>query len=196
MKKRVSAVILLSTVFFPFLLIGGFVFVGATVPLEGKVIENSSFLSASEEELQVVFFGYAGCSFICPTSLFTLGEVLDEIHEKNKYAGVGGIFVDVNASVQIQRAHEYGQYFSEKISGYNVTEEELKDLKSDFGLNVIGSGQPGEEIVHTDHFFIVKKTDSEWKVLKVIANQVNRKELNESIKEFLVQNNYSQIASR
>lgn len=171
MRDHASKILFLAIIFLPVLLLSGTALYGGSVPLEGRVVDEFEFLEASENEVEIVFFGYVGCSFICPNSLFKIGATLDELKAENPDAEIGGYFVDVNAETQVQRASEYGSHFSKFIEGVNVDAETLKSLRSEFGLTVFDTNRTVDEIIHTDHFFILKKENDGWRISRVLANK-------------------------
>ena len=136
MRRIIPQTLLVSVVLAPLFLIGGAAFTSKSSPIEGRILSDVDFLKDSENHFEVVFFGYVGCSYICPTSLLTLAEVLDELKKEDLELSLGGFFVDVNAETQIARAEEYGLYFSSNIKGVNTNQEKLDHLRKQFGLNV------------------------------------------------------------
>lgn len=158
---------------------------GNGYPLEGRIIESDLFLNESVYETEVVFFGYAGCSFICPKSLFTLGEVIDSLKVNYPDKSFGGYFVDINAETQIGRANHYSHAFSPNITGKNVGQEELEKLKKEFGLSILDDTDNSGEIFHTDHFFVVQKEGDDWKILRVLANSTTKETIYNVLEEVL-----------
>lgn len=149
-------------------------YLGSGVPLEGNVVRSDAFLNGSQNEIEVAFFGYAGCSFICPRSLFTLGEVIDSLKVEYPDKRFGGTFVDINAETQVGRANQYSEAFSPYISGKNVGHEELEELKEEFGLSILDDTEQSGEIFHTDHFFVLQKRGEDWEIIRVLANSTTK----------------------
>ena len=86
MRDHISKLLLAVVGILPMLLISGSALFGNAIPLEGENISEVDFLIESQNEVEVVFFGYVGCKYICPTSLFKIGESIDEL--KEDYHGV------------------------------------------------------------------------------------------------------------
>jgi cytochrome oxidase Cu insertion factor (SCO1/SenC/PrrC family) len=160
-------------------------YLGEGYPTEGRMVSGELFEEGSENDLEVVFFGYAGCSFICPKSLFVLGEVLDSLKIRYPQLKFGGYFVDINAETQIGRAHQYSGAFSEHIKGRNVNYEELEEFKQEFGLSILKEKGDTGEIFHTDHFFVLKREAEVWVIKKIIANQTRPQIIAEAIEQEL-----------
>jgi protein SCO1/2 len=170
----------------PAILFLGLSYSGYSMPVKNRDVSESVFLVESTKQYEVIFFGYVGCSFICPTALFTLGDVLEEIRNEHPEIEIGGIFVDVNAETQIRRAHEYSQYFSSTITGVNVSKSELDRLRKQFGIQVYQTADPIDMIAHTDHFFLVEKDSQRWKINEVFANQTTKQVLKKSIVQKII----------
>ena len=186
MKKTISKFALVAMTLIPIVLITGAAFLGKSSPLVDREIEDVEFLETSDNTLEVVFFGYVGCKYICPNSLFRLGDVLDDLSAQYPEAKFGGFFIDVNADTQIKRAEEYGLHFSKAIVGKNVDQIELNKLRAQFGLNIFDTNRPSDEIIHTDHFFIVQKNADTWKIEHVLANEVSEEVMSKAIESALV----------
>ncbi len=183
MQKHLSKLLFGVIILLPILLLSSMALFGGSAPLEGRTMTNVEFLENSENDLEVVFFGYVGCTYICPTSLFKIGEAIDEIKATYPDAKVGGHFVDVNAETQIHRTNEYSSSFSKSIQGVSVDHETLNDLRGDFGLNIFEMNREIDPIIHTDHFFIMEKEPDGWTVARVLANESDKNIIKQAIEE-------------
>ena len=172
-------------IFLPLLIFLGSMLVGRSTPVENRSVHTASFLNTSANKVEVVFFGYVGCAFICPTALNTLGEVIEDVKKENPEASLGAYFVDVNAETQVRRAHQYSQFFSDDIVGVNVNKAELDQLKRLFGITVVDTNRDMNEIIHTDHFFVVKHTTDGWRIARVLSNESNKDTIKEVVDQVL-----------
>lgn len=77
MHDHISKFLFGTIILMPLLFLSSVALLGGSVPLEGRIMNDVEFLETSDNELEVVFFGFVGCTYICPTSLFKIGEVLD-----------------------------------------------------------------------------------------------------------------------
>ena len=183
MRDHTSRALLIAVVLLPVLFISGTAIYGGAVAVEGRTLDSIDFMDAAQNDFEVVFFGYVGCSYICPTSLFKIGDVLDELKSADPTLSIGGHFVDVNAEAQIQRANEYSLNFSKSIVGVNVDQEMLHGLRKEFGLNVFNTNRETDPITHTDHFFLMKKVENGWTIARVLANETNKIIIKEAIEQ-------------
>lgn len=153
-------------------------YLGVRHPLENTFVDKEwLFLHESENTIEALFFGYAGCSFICPDALIKLGNAVDEIKADDEEAKIGGFFIDVNAALQLNRAQEYAQFFSPNIEGINATEESLKKLQRQFKISIREDKEVEGTLLHTDHFFILKKSEGRWQIARVLANDTPKHEI-------------------
>ena len=188
MRANISKILFGLTGFLPLSIIMGLAYVGDDAPVVGRVVSEAAFLETSNNKVEVVYFGYVDCAFICPTSLYTLGKAIDEILIDEPGFELGAFFVDVNAEAQIQRADEYSKYFSENIAGVNLNSTELDNLRTLFGITVIDTKREMDRIIHTDHFFIFKQEVTGWEIAKILPNTSTKEELKSAIKNTIFEN--------
>lgn len=185
MRNQISKLLFIGVLLIPTGLIIALPYLGNGHPLEHRKVEVESLLVNSVNELEIVFFGYAGCTYICPNSLFVLGEVLDSLKLKQSTLQFGGVFIDINAETQIKRANAYSSAFSKYIIGNNVDNDELDKLRKQFGLSILKKDDGTDEIFHTDHFFVLKKKNDDWEIERVISNQTKKQVIYEVVNELL-----------
>ena len=183
MKKLGSILLLLCVWILPVSIFLAFSHSEQATPLEGSVVTSDGFLSDSQNTVEVVFFGYAECAFICPTSVSKLADVIYSIKEDDPEVKLGGYFLDVNAASQLNRAHQYSQFFSPDIVGVNLNKQELNQLKRDFGIQVKDNLAKDGEINHTDHFYVLTELNKNWSIHKVISNDVSTEKLQQILTE-------------
>lgn len=181
--KNSFSIVLFSVVFLtPVLLFAAMSFAGQAHPLEEQGIEGVSFLDHSDKEVEVIFFGYAGCAYICPNSLIKMTKVFEDLKNEKDMDGVGLHFIDINAETQIARAEQYTGVFSEHICGHNIEVSELSRIKETFGIQVTNNNYDNSEILHTDHFFIVRNDAGSWVIDRVLSNDVSADVMKEAIR--------------
>lgn len=185
MKSLSSVALFMGVWIIPVGLFLGLSLMGEKHPIEGRAIEQELFLKESKNELEVVFFGFAECSFICPKAMGKLAKVLSSIRSELPDHKFGGYFVDINASTQLERAHEYGQFFSEDIKGINVNPEELEVLKKEYSIRVLDTREQNLQLFHTDHFFVLQKEDGKWIIKRVLSDDIKVVQFNEILIQLL-----------
>lgn len=184
MKKYLSAFLLVILLILPAALLVGASYYGNSYPIEGKVIDTPQFLTSKESDLSVVFFGFVGCASVCPNSLTKLGTVLDSIGEQYPNKSVGAVFVDIRKQTDSLSAVNYGYQFSDKIRGTYIPQKDRQQVIEDFSLQI----KPADNqlpLLHTDHFFLLEKQESDWKILRVLANSTDVSNIKQIFRESL-----------
>lgn len=154
-------------------------------------VVNDHFLSDSQNDIEIVFFGFVGCASVCPTSLTMLGSLLDSQDRFINNTRVGATFVDVNLSksVSITQVESYSRLFSDKIRGINPDAELLEKLKKEFSLRVTNNRRSEDLITHTDHYFVLAKSSNGWSVVRILENNSSedtiRKAINDAVTNFI-----------
>lgn len=172
MKNTLSIILLVVLLLLPAGLVIGYSYFGISYPIEKKQIETPSFLTTTKHNLTIVFFGFVGCASVCPNSLTKLGKVLDSLEKEYPQKSVGAVFVDVRKQADSLSATKFGDQFSANIKGTYLAEEDRQQVISDFVLQ-LKSADKHSPLLHTDHFFVLKKEANNWRILRVLANSTS-----------------------
>lgn len=101
----------------------------------------------------LVFFGFANCPDVCPTTMNTLARVVEKLHaEPNLSAIPQVVFVSVDPDrdePEILRA--YVDYFNEAFIGATADEERLSHFAAQFGALYLKIETPGQAAYTMDH---------------------------------------------
>ena len=145
----------------------GFVLVIPLIPLsvEKKIPEpvfaklDPTQLSANQlsPEHALVFFGFRGCSDICPTTLMVLADLLNNEPLPVNWPQV--IFVDVGKDSNAVMADRYAKQFHKNFIGVYPSAAELATLSGLFGLNI---REVGNQIIHQGRTYLLQKRDNNW----------------------------------
>ncbi len=184
MKNTLSILLLIVLLFLPAGLVIGYSYFGVSYPIENKQIETPSFLATTSHDLTIVFFGFVGCASVCPNSLTKLSEVLELFEAKNPDKSLGVIFVDVRKQADSLSATNYGYQFSDNIDGTYLPQEERERVIRDFALE-LKPANDHSPLVHTDHFFVLKRENTSWRILRVVANSTKVSEIKKILKDGL-----------
>lgn len=176
MKKIVSIILFACIWVVPLTIFLALSYVGENHPLEGKYIQSEQFLSDSDHDIEILFFGYSECPHVCPGSLSKVSAVLKIVNNEKPSANVGARFFDVNTTSSLDRADEYSQFFSEHIKGAKLSSSDFEELRDEFALKVKYNAQNPMKIFHTDYFFILVKEKERWKIGRVISNDIKQDE--------------------
>jgi len=148
-------------------------------------VVNDHFLSESENDIEILFFGFVGCASVCPSSLTMLATLLESQDKFVKSARVGATFVDINLSgtVDETQVENYSRLFSNKIRGINPDEKDLEMMRRDFSLRITSNRRTEDLITHTDHYFVLAKSTDGWSVVRILENSSNADTVRKAISE-------------
>ena len=176
MKKSLGIILLMLLLILPAGLVIGFSYVDSSHPIEHRMVEHDAFLKKSSNDVEILFFGFAGCAVVCPVSLAKMGDVLDADAIKNGQKKVGGLFVEVKSTLDETGddlyADRYSRAFSGKIKGYTPDLETYQQLAQEFVLRVYENRSDSGQISHTDHFFILTRKGEKWAIERVLKNNI------------------------
>ncbi len=133
------------------------IFVVPLIPLISNKTIEAPFLAQSGPNSAIVFFGYSACGDVCPTTMMMLSNTLKSNVPTKKWPVV--IFVDIDASSNVQQASRYAKQFNQHFTGYFPTQAELTRLKDYFGLNF---QQTGSLISHRGKTYFLQRRDDTW----------------------------------
>lgn len=101
----------------------------------------------------LVFFGFANCPDVCPTTMNTLARVVEKLYADPALATVPQVvFVSVDPErdePEILRA--YVDYFNEEFIGATADEERLSRFAAQFGVLYMKIETPGQDAYTMDH---------------------------------------------
>lgn len=187
MKEIAGVLLLLCLLILPAVLVVGFSYSGTTHPIEEKLIENDAFLEGSANDVEILFFGFAGCATVCPVSLGKMASVLESNQLNNTDKRVGGLFVEVKSfRDEIQDssfADLYSRAFSSQIRGYTPDLKTYQQLAEEFIIRLYESRGDAGQISHTDHFFILTREDSRWAIDRVLSNDIDESQMTDIISQ-------------
>lgn len=181
MNKVVGSLLLLGLLILPAALVVGFSYAGTSYPIEDSIIEYDSFLRESTHDIEILFFGYAGCATVCPVSLAKLASVLNSEQLKSEKTTIGGLFVDVKAvSGSAQNSisvDHFSRSFSPRIRGYSPDLAAYQQLANEFIIRLYESRGDGGVISHTDHFFVLVRNENQWTIDRVVNNHIDESDM-------------------
>ncbi|HMB98367.1 MAG TPA: SCO family protein [Balneolaceae bacterium] len=176
MKKTLGILFLMLLIILPVGLVIGFSYAGSSHPIEHTVLKHDAFLKKSSNDVEILFFGFAGCAVVCPVSLGKMGDVLDSDAIKNGHQKVGGLFVEVKSTLDETGddlyADRYSRGFSKNIRGYTPDLETYQQMAHEFILRVYENRNDSGQISHTDHFFILVRKGDTWVIERVLKNNI------------------------
>lgn len=185
MQKTLGILLLLLLLILPAGLVIGFSYAGTAHPIERKIVEHDAFLNRSQNDVEILFFGFAGCATVCPVSMRKMADVLESESVQFEDKAVGGLFVEVKTMLDdagdASYASKYSRPFSKKIRGYTPDLKTYRQLAQEFILRVYESREDSGQISHTDHFFILVRDGEKWVIHRVLKNTIETAQMAEIV---------------
>jgi len=127
-----------------------------TLTQAGKPTKLSDFSG----KVVVLYFGYASCPDICPTTLAIISAGLKKLSAE-ELAQVQPLFVSVDPERDNgERLNTYAQHFHANIKGVTGTAEELQQAARQYGAffsKVTSTSAMGYMIDHTSNTYLISK---------------------------------------
>jgi protein SCO1/2 len=121
----------------------------------GDFILHSSQGRFSLEELRgklvLLYFGYTKCPDVCPTSLATLSQALNELNDK-ELESVEAVFISVDPKRDsFEVLDEYATYFHPNLTGVTGSKEEIDEVAKRYGAKYEIVNLQGSDFGYTVH---------------------------------------------
>ncbi len=139
-----------------------FIFSIPFVPLTLDKKLDISFLDPKGNENALVFFGFRGCSNVCPMTLSILRQLFDS--QKNPSLWPQVFFVDIDANSSSVRASSFAKQFHASFIGLHIPTEKLNEVSKQFGLNI---NQEGNQIAHLGKTYLLQRKVNDWTLVKI-----------------------------
>ena len=125
-------------------------------PEGGKAVSLSDY----KGKVVIIYFGFASCPDVCPTSLAIMSSAMKSL-SKEEADDVQGLFISLDPERDTEeKLQQYASYFHENFKGITGTPEQLKKVTRQYGTyftKVAGSSELNYLIDHTSVTFIIGK---------------------------------------
>lgn len=186
MNKAIGILLFLCLLMLPAAMVIGFTYVGTGHPVENRTVNKDAFLDRSQNEIEIVFFGFAGCADVCPASLAKLASVLESDKLHTIGVNTGATFIEVKSlqeSSGVRLAEQYASAFSPRIRGYTPDMNAFRELSEEFIIKLYKSRSENGQLSHTDHFFLLARDEDQWIVKRVLDQQISESRMIEIIEK-------------
>lgn len=121
----------------------------------------------------VVYFGYASCPDVCPTTLQTVQGALKRLPPEDR-ARIAVLFVSVDPERDSpQRLAEYVAFFDPRMVGITGTEDQVRAVATDWGVNFAKVPQPGSALGYAvDHSGLLFLVGADGQMAKALPHGV------------------------
>lgn len=146
--------------------------------------ELERILSA-DENVELIFFGYAGCADICSPRLASLAAFYEELPQETK-SHLGLLFIDVSSGQDAALSQRFAEYFHKDFKGLRLESASLHKYAKPFGVFFAPSLSEPLEFDHTAHLYLVAKQENVKQIRYIYSSYpYDFKQIEEDIEEFL-----------
>ncbi len=128
-------------------------------------------------KLVLLYFGYASCPDVCPTSLALLSSALKELTPEET-AQIQPIFISVDPERDNgTKLMEYARYFFPSFIGITGTEQEIQRAAMQYGAfysKVNSNSAMGYTVDHSSNSYLI---DKEGQLLNTFKHDVTKAEI-------------------
>lgn len=130
--------------------------------------------NTDDKRTRIVYFGYTHCPDVCPTSLAVLSSALKELPE-DQLNKVWPVFISLDPERDTaDKAQQYAQYFHKNFTGFSGTEQQIKDLATNYGVlytkTELKDSALEYAVDHSSYFYFLKPDGS---LIEKIAHTLN-----------------------
>ncbi len=143
------------------LILIAFIFFIPFIPSNPNKELDISFLDNNGNKNALVFFGFRGCSNICPVTLSVLSRLLKSQQDSTYWPQV--VFVDIEATSNSVEASNYAKKFHPSFIGLHIPPEKIIAVSSQFGLNI---KQRDGQILHIGKTYLLHRQEKIWSLVK------------------------------
>lgn len=121
----------------------------------------------SAQDVELVFFGYAGCIDVCTPRLDALGKWYATL-PLGTQEKVGVRFMDLSVPKERSLPDTFAKAFHERFTGVFLDESVLRIYAKAFSVYFSKSLMKDDEIDHSTHLYLVQKDTQGKKLLRFI----------------------------
>jgi protein SCO1/2 len=149
--------------------------------IDGKITKDDF-----KGKVLAVYFGYTYCPDVCPTSLSSLAQALNELPDE-KSKDVVGLFISVDPDRDtLKNIKAYAEYFHPNFTGATSTKENIDEItaryKAFYKKVKLENSAMGYSVAHTSVIYIFGK---DGKLKEAVNHFSNPRKIKESLEKIL-----------
>lgn len=129
--------------------------------VQGKIVVNrpidAPYLQDGTQQLQLVFFGYVGCTKVCTPILQEMSSFYNSESFASLKPYVAFTFVNLMPEVESDQPQTFAESFNRDFRGVYLTQRQLMNIDRDFSLFFSKSISEAGEINHSDYLYLVHR---------------------------------------
>jgi protein SCO1/2 len=130
---------------------------------------EADFLAGVDTDTELVFWGYVGCSAICPVTLSYLSSIY-KTHTAEfpgHSFGVSFVGLPLPGEENSQRAVDnWAKLYNPDFKGYSLTGNEFSQALREFGVAFAPSFTNPKEVNHTGYIYLLQREEGRWVLRK------------------------------
>ena len=137
-------------------------------------------------QLVMMYFGFASCPDICPTSMGVMRKAFNTLNATEQ-TKVRGLFVSIDPERDTpEMAQNYARHFQENFSGVSGTPETVGKVAQQYGVLFRKMETPDSAMNYTlDHSSVIYLVDQQGVLREKLQHGVTPKELAEKLRAYL-----------
>lgn len=150
--------------------------------VQGKIEINrpidAPYLQSGSQSLQLVFFGYVGCTKVCTPILHDMSGLYDSEVFASLKPYVDFTFVNLMPEVETHQPQIFAESFNPDFRGIYLTQRQLMNIDRDFSLFFSKSISESGEINHSDYLYLIHKDkNGTLKLINIYMTHPLKKEM-------------------
>ncbi|MEK8016215.1 MAG: SCO family protein [Candidatus Parabeggiatoa sp.] len=110
----------------------------------------------------LVFFGYPGCSTVCPVTLRTLAHVYTHYWKIYQDEALKVVFVNLELGMTAEVTMRYAKHFHLNFRIYHLSKRQQNQLMDELGVSFFQ--YEGQEPLHTSYIYLLERQSAGWKM--------------------------------
>lgn len=121
-----------------------------------EVETNFHFLKNEKKDHVLLYFGYVGCTTICPPALNEISQIYNKL-DKNKFAIY---FINLQENTPKENVDQFAKVFHKNFKGIYLNKKEISEIISKLNVKYLPSMIDNNEIDHSGFLHYLKKNNN------------------------------------
>ncbi len=153
------------------------------------VLDNSAGARSLQDyrgQLVMMYFGFASCPDICPTSLGVMRKAYNTLSQDEQNT-VQGLFISIDPVRDTPEiAHNYAQHFQKNFTGLSGTPQAVAQVAQQYGALFRKTATPDSALAYTlDHSSVIYLVDQKGVLREKLQHGITPQELTDKLRSYL-----------
>lgn len=123
-----------------------------------EVETNFNFLNNEKKTHVLLYFGYVGCTTICPPALNEISQIYEKL-DKNKFTVY---FINLQINTPKENVDQFAKVFHKDFKGIYLNKKEISEIISKLNVRYLPSMIDNNEIDHSGFLHYLKKNNGNF----------------------------------